>query len=78
MCDRERVRHDGVPFTRDPRLAGVLAPLIEQDRSIGPGLNDPYAVSDAADSTSPVPAETPGIVPVETEIRQVLIETAEA
>lgn len=75
--DRERARHIGLLFNRDPKLASVPAPVIEEDRSIRPSLNEPCAISDATDFTIPVQDETRGMVPVEFEGRQDSFGTAE-
>ena len=74
---KRRPWHIGLLFNRDPRLAKTLALFIEEDQAICLGINEPYAISDAIDFTIPVHGEKRGILHIEIEIRQDLIETSE-
>ena len=69
--------HVGLLFNRDPRLAEILDPLIREDQALCLGINEPYAISDATDFTIPEHGEKRGILHVEIEIRQDLIESAD-
>ena len=72
------LRPDGTsPFALTCQHGGRLALSIEEHRRLGLGFNEPYAISNATDVTIPVHGGTRGIVPVEIEIRQDLIEIVE-
>jgi predicted N-formylglutamate amidohydrolase len=68
--------HAGVLYNRDPRLAHALLALLQAEPGLVVGDNEPYAVSDATDYSIPVHAEQRGLLHVEIEIRQDLIEDA--
>jgi predicted N-formylglutamate amidohydrolase len=68
--------HAGVLYNRDTRLALPLLELLRQEPGLVIGDNQPYAVSDASDYSIPVHGERNGIVHVELEIRQDLIQAA--
>lgn len=65
----------GVLYQRDPRLAHALQRAL-LDEGLVVGDNQPYAVSDATDYAIPVHAEQRGLLHVELEIRQDLIDHA--
>ena len=67
--------HIGILFNRDDRLAATLISLLEKDRDLAIGVNQPYAVADEADYAVPVHCEQGGLLHVALEIRQDLIET---
>lgn len=67
----------GVLFNRDDRLARALIALLEAEGDLTVGINEPYAVDDSGDYAVPVHCEKGGLLHVELEIRQDLIETAE-
>jgi len=69
--------HIGVLFNRDDRLARPLIALLEAEGDLTVGINEPYAVDDSGDYAVPVHCEKGGLLHVELEIRQDLIETAE-
>jgi predicted N-formylglutamate amidohydrolase len=65
--------HVGVLYNRDPRLGRILIELLERDRELVVGENEPYAVSDQTDYGIVQYGERRGIPHVELEIRQDLI-----
>ncbi len=65
--------HAGALYNRDPRLAHRLIALLEAEKGVVVGDNEPYTVSDASDYTIPVHAERRGLYYVLIEIRQDLI-----
>lgn len=67
----------GVLFNRDGRLARSLIALFESEGDLTVGINQPYAVEDLVDYAVPVHCEKGGLIHVELEIRQDLIDTAE-
>lgn len=67
--------HAGVLYHRDVRLAAVLLNLLRAEGDLVVGDNEPYAVSDATDYSIPVYGEQGGLLHVEIEIRQDLIES---
>lgn len=69
--------HIGVLFNRDDRLARPLIALLEAEGDLTVGINEPYAVDDSGDYAVPVHCEKGGLLHVELEIRQDLIESAE-
>jgi len=69
--------HIGVLFNRDDRLARPLIALLEAEGDLTVGVNEPYAVDDSGDYAVPVHCEKGGLLHVELEIRQDLIESAE-
>ena len=69
--------HIGVLFNRDDRLARPLIALLEAEGDLTVGINEPYAVDDSGDYAVPVHCEKGGLLHVELEIRQDLIEVAE-
>jgi predicted N-formylglutamate amidohydrolase len=68
--------HIGVLFNRDDRLARPLIALLEAEGDLTVGVNEPYAVDDSGDYAVPVHCEKGGLLHVELEIRQDLIEAA--
>lgn len=69
--------HAGVLYNRDRRLAHALLTLLRAEPGLVVGDNEPYSVSDASDYSVPVHAEQRGLLHVEIEIRQDLIEDAQ-
>jgi predicted N-formylglutamate amidohydrolase len=69
--------HIGILFNRDDRLARPLIALLEAEGDLTVGVNEPYAVDDSGDYAVPVHCEKGGLLHVELEIRQDLIESAE-
>jgi predicted N-formylglutamate amidohydrolase len=67
--------HIGVLFNRDDRLARPLIAALEAEDDILVGVNEPYFVSDDDDYAIPVHCEKGGLLHVELEIRQDLIDT---
>jgi predicted N-formylglutamate amidohydrolase len=65
----------GVLFNRDTRLAKPLISLLEAEGDLTVGINQPYAVEDDVDYAVPVHCEKGGLLHVELEIRQDLIES---
>lgn len=83
--DNARRWHAGVLYNRDPRLGRALLPLLRAElqatgerppQALEVGDNEPYAVSDETDYSVVVHGEQRGLVHVELEIRQDLIENA--
>lgn len=72
-----RAMHAGVLYQRDPRLAHRVLQLLRSNRELTVGDNEPYAVSDLTDYAIPEYGEKRGLLHVEMEIRQDLIEHAE-
>lgn len=66
----------GVLFNRDDRFARPLIRLLKAEGDLTVGINEPYAVDDAGDYAVPVHCEKGGLLHVELEIRQDLIESA--
>ncbi len=64
------------PAKGDPELAQRVLALLQAEPGLVVGDNEPYAVSDATDYSIPVHAEQRGLLHVEIEIRQDLIEDA--
>ena len=71
----ERPWHAGVLFNRDDRLAAKLLRLLHAEGDLVAAANEPYRMNDLTDYTVPVHAEQAGLLHVELEIRQDLIET---
>ena len=65
----------GVLYNRDRRLAQVLLEQLAAETDLQVGDNEPYTVNDASDYTIPIHGERRGILHVEIEIRQDLIES---
>jgi predicted N-formylglutamate amidohydrolase len=65
--------HCGMLYNRDPRFAHVLLALLKREDGVCVGDNEPYSVTDAMDYTIPVHGERRGLLHVEIEIRQDLI-----
>jgi predicted N-formylglutamate amidohydrolase len=63
----------GLLYNRDPRLAGALLRILNDDAAPDIGDKLPYAVDDATDYTLPVHGERRGLLHVGFEIRQDLI-----
>jgi predicted N-formylglutamate amidohydrolase len=66
--------HIGVLFNRDDRLARPLIELLAAEGDLTVGINEPYAVDDSGDYAVPVHCEKGGLLHVELEIRQDLID----
>ena len=66
----------GVLYNRDPRLAAVMLDLLRAEGDLAVGDNAPYAITDSSDYTVPVHGEARGLLHVEVEIRQDLIDRA--
>jgi predicted N-formylglutamate amidohydrolase len=73
---RRRTVEIGVLSHRDRRLADIVLALLREAGEFAVGDNEPYAITDTSDYTVPVHGEGRGLVHVELEIRQDLIETA--
>jgi predicted N-formylglutamate amidohydrolase len=71
--DVARPWHAGVLYNRDPRLAQRLKALLDAEKELTVGDNEPYTVNDATDYTVPAHAERRGLHHVLIEIRQDLI-----
>jgi predicted N-formylglutamate amidohydrolase len=67
--------HVGLLYNRDDRLAHILMNLMNGERGLCLGDNEPYAISDETDYTVPVHGERRGILHIEFEIRQDLVES---
>lgn len=65
----------GLLYHRDDRVARVLMDLMSKDPTLTVGDNEPYAITDEGDYTIPVHGEQRGILHIEIEIRQDLIES---
>jgi predicted N-formylglutamate amidohydrolase len=63
----------GLLYNRDPRLAGALLRILNDDAAPDIGDKLPYAVDDETDYTLPVHGEQRGLLHVGFEIRQDLI-----
>ena len=63
----------GLLYNRDPRLAGALLRILNDDAAPDIGDKLPYAVDDETDYTLPVHGERRGLLHVGFEIRQDLI-----
>lgn len=74
---RARAVQAGVLYQRDARLAHVMLKLLRAEPELVVGDNEPYAVSDATDYGVVVYGEERGLLHVELEIRQDLIEHEE-
>jgi predicted N-formylglutamate amidohydrolase len=68
--------HAGVLYNRDRRFARTLLGIMKQEAGLCVGDNEPYSVSDLTDYTIPVHGEGRGLLHVEIEVRQDLIEDA--
>jgi predicted N-formylglutamate amidohydrolase len=68
--------HTGVLYHRDARLAHALRDALRAEPGLIVGDNEPYAVSDTSDFAVPVHGEQRGLLHVELEIRQDLIDDA--
>jgi predicted N-formylglutamate amidohydrolase len=71
--DVARRWHIAVLYNRDPRFAQRLKALLDAERELVVGDNEPYTVNDATDFTVPAHAERCGLHHVLIEIRQDLI-----
>jgi predicted N-formylglutamate amidohydrolase len=74
FMDRARQWHAGVLYNRDPRLGHVVLELLRREPDLEVGDNEPYAVSDETDYGVVVHGEQRGLMHVELEIRQDLID----
>ena len=66
--------HAGVLYQRDARLAHALRDALASEPGLVVGDNEPYAASDATDYAVPVYGERRGLLHVELELRQDLIQ----
>lgn len=71
---RARSWHAGVLYNRDARLARVMLDLLREDPALVVGDNEPYAASEQTDYALVEHGERRGLLNVEIEIRQDLIE----
>jgi predicted N-formylglutamate amidohydrolase len=71
--DIARPWHAGVLYNRDTRFAQRLKMLLDAEKELTVGDNEPYTVNDATDYTIPTHAERRGLHHVLIEIRQDLI-----
>jgi predicted N-formylglutamate amidohydrolase len=71
---RSRSWHAGVLYNRDARLAHVLLDLLRGEPELVVGDNEPYAASEATDYALVEHGERRGLLNVEIEIRQDLID----
>jgi predicted N-formylglutamate amidohydrolase len=71
--DVARPWHVGVLYNRDTRFAQRLKALLDAEKELTVGDNEPYTVDDATDYTVPMHAERRGLHHVLIEIRQDLI-----
>lgn len=69
--------HVGVLYQRDTRLAHAVLDALRQEEGLVVGDNEPYSVSDATDYAIPVYGERRGLLHVELEVRQDLIQHGE-
>ena len=67
--------HAGVLYQRDARIGTAMLELLRAEPGLVVGDNEPYAVNDATDYTVIVHGEQRGLLHVELEIRQDLIDT---
>jgi predicted N-formylglutamate amidohydrolase len=65
--------HAGVLYNRDPRFAHILMAVLNREKGLVVGHNEPYSVTDASDYTIPLHGERRGVHHVAIEIRQDLI-----
>jgi predicted N-formylglutamate amidohydrolase len=72
-----RTMHAGVLYQRDARLAHRVLQLLRADPELTVGDNEPYSVSDLTDYAIPEYGEKRGLLHVEIEIRQDLIDHAQ-
>ena len=72
---QSRPWHIGLLYNRDDRAARVLMDLMSQDPGLVVGDNEPYAITDEGDYTIPVHGEQRGLLHIEIEVRQDLIES---
>jgi predicted N-formylglutamate amidohydrolase len=71
--DFARPWHVGVLYNRDTRFAQRLKALLNAEKELTVGDNEPYTVNDATDYTIPAHAERRGLPHVLIEVRQDLI-----
>ncbi len=76
MNDAQRPWHAGVLYHQDTRFAHALLQALRDEGDLVVGDNQPYSVSSTSDYAVPVHGEGRGLVHVELEIRQDLIEHA--
>lgn len=69
--------HVGVLYQRDTRLAHAVRDALQREEGLVVGDNEPYSVSDATDYAIPVYGERRGLLHVELEVRQDLIQHGE-
>jgi predicted N-formylglutamate amidohydrolase len=72
-----RQLHAGVLYNRDPRLGRAMLELLRAESGLLVGDNQPYALNDNSDYTVPTHGEKRGLLHVELELRQDLIEGPE-
>jgi predicted N-formylglutamate amidohydrolase len=71
---RARSWHAGVLYNRDARLARIMLDLLREEPALVVGDNEPYAASEQTDYALVEHGERRGLLNVEIEIRQDLIE----
>lgn len=69
--------HVGLLYNRDARMGRSLFDVMRDEHDLVIGVNEPYAISDETDYTIPMHGERRGILHIEFEIRQDLIEAGE-
>jgi predicted N-formylglutamate amidohydrolase len=72
---QSRPWHIGLLYNRDDRVARVLMDLMGREPGLTVGDNEPYHITDDGDYTIPVHGEQRGLLHIEIEIRQDLIES---
>ena len=75
MNGTQRPWHAGVLYHQDMRFAHALLQALREEGDLVVGDNEPYSVSSTSDYAVPVHGEGRGLVHVELEIRQDLIDT---
>jgi predicted N-formylglutamate amidohydrolase len=76
FMDDRRAMHGGVLYNRDARLARALLVQLRGEGDLIVGDNEPYAATEATDYALVVHGERRGLLNVEIEVRQDLIEHA--
>ncbi len=66
--------HAGVLYNRNPDLSLAMLKLLDAERDIVVGNNEPYSVTDETDYTIPVHGEQRGLPHLTLEIRQDLLD----
>jgi len=76
FMDDRRAMHGGVLYNRDGRLGRALLAQLRSESGLVIGDNEPYAATDATDYALVVHGERRGLLHVEIEVRQDLIDHA--